>query len=68
MDGMSGEAIRTQVDGRWRLVDMNLYLKVHEQLADDFRARGLSGEALDVAIAEMLPVRLAQVLNNMSLQ
>ena len=60
-----GDYIRTKVDGRWRLVDMDLFLDVHQQLADHFRARGLNGEALDVAIVEMLPIRLAQALDDM---
>ena len=61
-----GDCIRVQIEGRWRLVDMGLFLDVHEQLANRFRARGLKGQALDVAIAEMVPMRLSQILNSMS--
>ena len=56
--------IRVQVDGQWRLVDHDLFLDIHQQLADHFRAQGLSGDALDVAIVAMLPVRLRQILDN----
>jgi len=49
-----------------RIVDHDLFIEVHEQLADEYRARGLTGHALDVAINNNLAHRLAQILDGTS--
>jgi hypothetical protein len=38
-------------------------LDAHQQLADEYRARGLTGHALDVAIVSNLPLRPAQLID-----
>lgn len=50
--------IVTLVGDRIELVDFDEYLEIHTSLADEFRRSGLSGEVLDHAIAEALPIAL----------
>jgi hypothetical protein len=46
-----------------RRIDRGLFLDVHWQLVEYYRAEGLRGHALDCAIEEALLHRLAQVLD-----
>ena len=46
-----------------RRIDRGLFLDVHWQLVEHYRAEGLTGDALSYAIEEALPSRLAQVLD-----
>jgi hypothetical protein len=57
------DCIRVQVDGQWRLVDRDLFLDAHQQLADYYRAKGMTGDALDYAIEQDLPHHLALMLD-----
>jgi hypothetical protein len=50
------------VGDRLRLIDSDLFSEVHQELADQFRAEGLTGAALDHAIVDALPHRLAEIL------
>ena len=55
--------IGTKVGNHMRLVDYDLFVTVHEELADKFRALGLAGHLLDLAITSNLPRRLSEVLD-----
>jgi hypothetical protein len=55
--------IKCMVGDHERIVDMDVFLDIHEHLADYYRALGLEGDKLDLAIVEALPQRLAQVLD-----
>lgn len=58
--------IQTQVGDRQRLVDIDLFNAVHQRLADEGRARGLTGHALDIAIVSNLSRRLATILDGIT--
>ena len=60
------DEIKCMVGDEERIIDMDVFIDVHQQLADYYRAKGLTGDALDVAITEMLPVRLLQILDNLA--
>ena len=53
--------IITRVGNENARVDMEIYLAVHDELAERFEAAGLVGEELDVAIVAELPTALAAV-------
>jgi hypothetical protein len=55
--------IQVRVGYELRVVDMDLFITVHEELAEHYRAEGLRGDALDHAICDALPQRLAEVLD-----
>ena len=55
--------IQCQVGDSQRVIDHDLFIDTHERLAVEYRARGLTGLALDTAIANNLPRRLAQILD-----
>ena len=57
------DKIRCMVGDQERIIDMDVFIDAHEYLADHYRAKGLTGDALDVAICDMLPVRLSQILD-----
>ena len=57
------DKIKTRVGDQMRLVDYDLFVDIHQHLADYYRALGLEGDKLDLAIVEALPQRLAQVLD-----
>jgi hypothetical protein len=44
-------------------VDYDVFLDVHQQLADYYRAKGMTGDALDYAIEQDLPHHLALMLD-----
>jgi hypothetical protein len=58
----------TRVGTDWRIVDIEIFLRCHGQLADEMRLRGFKGAALDHAIVDRLPTRLAVVLDGVTLQ
>jgi hypothetical protein len=47
------------------LVDSDIFHTVHDELAEHFRAMGLTGDALDMAIVTNLRPRLAEVLGEL---
>jgi hypothetical protein len=55
--------ILTRVGASRELVDDDLFLDIHEQLADHFRSQGLTGHDLDVAIVGAMPDALQQALH-----
>jgi hypothetical protein len=55
--------ILTKVGDHLRLVDHDLFCDVHQALADQYRAMGLTGHLLDLAIVSNLPRRLSEVLD-----
>ena len=57
------DKILTQVGDRMRLVDRDTFMDVQEELADRYRAAGLTGYVLDLAVVSNLPRRLAEVLD-----
>ena len=61
------DKIQCMVGDQERIVDMDVFIDAHQWLADHFRAKGLSGDALDVAINEMLPLRLSQILDKVTI-
>ena len=54
--------VRSMVGDELCVVDMDIFITVHEELAEYYRAEGLRGDALDHAICDALPERLAEVL------
>jgi hypothetical protein len=60
---MTDEKILTTVGDKKRWVDFDLFLGCHAQLAEFYRALGLEGDKLDIAIVAEMPHRLAQVLD-----
>jgi hypothetical protein len=59
---MNPNKIGCMVGDEQLLVDYDLFLDVHERLADHFRRAGLRGYQLDVAICADLPRALAEIL------
>jgi hypothetical protein len=59
------EFIQCMVGDELRVIDMDLFMTAHEDLADEFRAMGLTGHTLDLAIVANLPKRLAEVLGEL---
>jgi hypothetical protein len=57
------DKIQVLVGERMRVIDHDFFLEVHQQLADYYRGKGLTGHALDVAIVAELPRRLAAILD-----
>ncbi|MGE4254821.1 MAG: hypothetical protein AB7E84_06360 [Xanthobacteraceae bacterium] len=57
----------TSVGGVSRIVDLALFLETHADLADRFRAQGLVGNELDVAIIRAMPMALSAKLDGISL-
>ena len=57
------DKIKCMVGDHERLIDLGLFLDVHQQLADYYRAKGMTGHALDYAIEADLPRRLAEILD-----
>lgn len=57
------QCMEAMVGDELRVVDMDIFITVHEELADHYRAEGLRGNALDIAICNALPKRLAEVLD-----
>lgn len=60
---MTDDKILTTVGNQKRWVDYDVFLEMHTQLADFYRALGLEGDKLDIAIVAEMPHRLAQVLD-----
>jgi hypothetical protein len=60
---MDYSKIQCMVGNEMRVIDRDLFMTVHEELADEFRALGLTGHLLDIAIVSNLPRRLAQILD-----
>jgi hypothetical protein len=56
--------ILTTVGDKKREVDMDLFVEVHAHLAEFYRALGLEGDRLDMAIVAELPHRLEQILDH----
>lgn len=57
-------SIRCMVGDEQRVIDFDLFVEVHTHLADFYRALGLTGDRLDIAIVEELPHRLAAELGS----
>jgi hypothetical protein len=57
------DKIKCLVGEQMRSIDMNVFLDVHARLADYYRALGLEGDRLDLAIVEALPQQLAHLLD-----
>lgn len=55
--------IKCLVGDKMRVIDLDVFLETHDNLAAHYRAKGLTGYELDSAIVTALPYRLAQVLN-----
>lgn len=51
------------VGDQMRLVDHDLFIEIHEQLAAHYRQLGLTDHRLDLAIETHLPCRLEQILD-----
>ena len=60
--GPGDQQIQTMVGNELRRVDYHLFLCVHDELADKYRAQGLTGRALDEAIVAERPAVLAIAL------
>jgi hypothetical protein len=60
---MFDKVVQCMVGDEMRVVDRDLFIDVHDQLADYYRAKGMTGDALDYAIATNLPRRLAEILD-----
>jgi hypothetical protein len=60
---MDYSKIICMVGDKRRIVDADLFSAVHEELADKYRALGLRGQLLDLAIVANLPRRLAEMLD-----
>ncbi|MFZ0351330.1 MAG: hypothetical protein WAM03_24800 [Pseudolabrys sp.] len=58
----------TTVGDEKRTIDFDLFVEAHTHLADYYKALGLEGDRLDLAIVEALPDRLAQILEPQTLQ
>jgi hypothetical protein len=58
------DLINCQVGESRRIIDHDLFLDVFYEVSDHFRSLGFTGLALDEAIVEALPHRLAQVLDH----
>ena len=56
------DKIRCMVGDEERVIDMDLFLTAADDLADQFRAMGLEGMTLDLAVVAHLPQRLAEML------
>lgn len=57
---MNDKMILCPVGDQMRLVDHDLFIEIHEQLAAHYRQLGLTGHRLDLAIETHLPRRLEQ--------
>jgi hypothetical protein len=55
--------IQCMVGDHERIIDMDVFIEAHEHLADYYRGKGMTGDALDYAIESELPQRLAQILD-----
>lgn len=53
--------IRAMVGDELRVIPMVIFQDVFDELAARYRAEGLRGEDLDIAIRDALPWRLAEV-------
>lgn len=60
---MNDKMILCPVGDQMRLVDHDLFIEIHEQLAAHYRQLGLTGHRLDLAIETHLPCRLEQILD-----
>jgi hypothetical protein len=54
--------VRAMVGDELCVVDMDMFITVHDELAEQYKAEGLRGDALDHAICDALPERLAEML------
>jgi hypothetical protein len=59
---MDYDKIQCMVGDEMCVIDMDVFQTAHEELADKYRALGLSGRTLDLAIVANLPRRLAEML------
>jgi hypothetical protein len=56
------DKIKCMVGDEERIIGMDVFMEAHTRLADFYRALGLEGDRLDLAIVEEMPHRLAQLL------
>ena len=62
VDEGDAEILTIVADVGPQLVDLALFLEVHAAVADRMRGHGFTGEVLDRAIMEVLPLWLAAAL------
>jgi hypothetical protein len=55
--------IKCMVADEERIIDMDVFIDAHQELADYYYDKGLRDHALDVAIVTELPRRLAMILD-----
>ena len=58
------ETILCKVGDEKRVIDFDVFVEAHTQLSEFYRALGLEGDRLDIAIVEELPHRLAHLLDD----
>jgi hypothetical protein len=59
---MMPDKIQCMVGDQERIIDFDVFIDVHEQLANYYRGKGMTGDALDYAINVALPQRLSSPL------
>jgi hypothetical protein len=58
------DRIITQVGNERRTVDADTFFDTFDELVELFACQGLSGNALDVAVRDALPIRLAELVGD----
>src|SRR5262249_14341886 len=61
-DHVPERAIFCMVGDEMRLIDFDIFLSASDELAEQFRAAGMTGQTLDEHVAAHLPKRLAEKL------
>lgn len=62
-DPLNSGLIEATVGDELRVIPMAIFQDVFDELAERYRAEGLEGEDLDIAIRDALPWALAEVLD-----